>query len=345
MIIEKKLINRCIGLAFAVTAAAATIPAEAAVTLGRYGADPSSTTIAGISSGAYMAVQMHVAYSGMFKKGAAIFAGGPYYCAQGSTFTAIGYCMTASSSSQIPLSSLESTTNSWASSGYIDPVSNLSGSPVYLFSGTSDTVVHQPVMNALQQYYQHYGSNITYNNTTPAGHGWISPYGSNSCGAQGGYYINNCNIDPEGTYLSKFYGTLNPKNTGTLTGQYINFNQNEFVPGGYGSSYSLDSNGYIYVPASCATNNGCKVHVVLHGCLQDQTSVGTALITKSGVNQWADTNNIIVVYPQTVASYFIPYNPNACWDWWGYTNSNYAKKSGPQMQFIKNIVNRITAAR
>ncbi|MGZ5800480.1 MAG: extracellular catalytic domain type 2 short-chain-length polyhydroxyalkanoate depolymerase [Burkholderiaceae bacterium] len=346
MIIEKKMISRCIALAFAITGAAASLPSQATVvTLGRYGADSSKTTIAGISSGAYMAVQMHVAYSATFKTGVGVFAGGPYYCAQDSSFTATGYCMTATSSSQIPLSTLESTTNSWASSGYIDATSNLSGSKVYMFSGTSDTIVHQPVMDALQQYYQHYSASITYNKTTAAGHAWISPYGANSCSAQSGTYINNCNIDPENTYLSMFYGSLNAKNTGTLSGSYIEFNQKEFVPGGVASTYSLADSGWVYVPSSCTSNNSCKVHVVLHGCSQNYGAIGNALITKSGVNQWADTNSIIVVYPQTIASYFNPSNPNGCWDWWGYTNANYAKKSGPQMTFIKNIVNRITAAR
>jgi poly(3-hydroxybutyrate) depolymerase len=41
--------------------------------------DPSKVTVSGLSSGGFMAVQMHVAYSSVFS-GAGIFAGGPYYC-------------------------------------------------------------------------------------------------------------------------------------------------------------------------------------------------------------------------------------------------------------------------
>jgi poly(3-hydroxybutyrate) depolymerase len=44
------------------------------------GASKDLTTVSGISSGGYMAVQMHVVYSDMFK-GAGIVAGGPFYCA------------------------------------------------------------------------------------------------------------------------------------------------------------------------------------------------------------------------------------------------------------------------
>ena len=45
-------------------------------------------TISGLSSGAFMAVQMHVANSATIR-GAGVFAGGPYYCAKGSMMTAI----------------------------------------------------------------------------------------------------------------------------------------------------------------------------------------------------------------------------------------------------------------
>ena len=38
----------------------------------------------GISSGAFMATQMHVAYSASIK-GAGVVAGGPYHCALGNT--------------------------------------------------------------------------------------------------------------------------------------------------------------------------------------------------------------------------------------------------------------------
>lgn len=52
-------------------------------------ADITHTTVSGISSGAYMAVQMHFAYS-QFIKGAGVFAGGPYLCALGDFYRATG---------------------------------------------------------------------------------------------------------------------------------------------------------------------------------------------------------------------------------------------------------------
>lgn len=55
----------------------------------------------------------------------------------------------------------------------------------------------------------------------------------------------------------------------------------------------------------------------------------------AGYNAWAESNNIIVLYPQVHASLL---NPMGCWDWWGYTGAHYAQKGGPQMATIKNMV-------
>ena len=56
-----------------------------------YGADPQQTSVSGLSSGAFMAVQLQVAYSRSII-GAGVVAGGPYYCAANS-MTFAGICM------------------------------------------------------------------------------------------------------------------------------------------------------------------------------------------------------------------------------------------------------------
>ena len=64
------------------------------------------------------------------------------------------------------------------------------------------------------------------------------------------------------------------------------------------------------------------------------------VVKESGLNEWADTNGIIVLYPQTVA--MNASNPGGCWDWWGYLNDpNYAQKTGPQMQALSAMVARV----
>lgn len=48
-------------------------------TAASYKVDKKQVSVSGLSSGAFFAVQMHVAYSGTFM-GAGVFAGGPFYC-------------------------------------------------------------------------------------------------------------------------------------------------------------------------------------------------------------------------------------------------------------------------
>jgi hypothetical protein len=58
------------------------LAADGAPPLGAYNADISESSVSGISSGAFMAVQFGVAWSSIIK-GVGVIAGGPYYCAQG----------------------------------------------------------------------------------------------------------------------------------------------------------------------------------------------------------------------------------------------------------------------
>jgi len=79
----------------------------------------------------------------------------------------------------------------------------------------------------------------------------------------------------------------------------------------------------------------CKVHLALHGCLQNYNAVGDAWVAHAGYNPWAESNNIIILYPQTMANAL---NPDACWDWWGFTGSDYATKLGYQIATLKNML-------
>lgn len=341
-----KIHGRLVAVAAAMSFAFGVSGAHAAtVTLSKYNADPATLTVSGISSGGYAAVQFQVAYSSKFH-GAAIFAGGPYYCAQNNVNNGTGYC---ESGSGIPLNTLISYTDQQVQAGTIDNTSNLVNMPVYMFSGTNDTTVKQAVMNTLQQYYQHYGvKTINYVNNSTAAHAWISPDGPNPCNSSYSPYINNCSDtpDPQKTFLTMFYGTLNAKNTGTLGGSYVQFNQNEFCPNNTCSGIDMDTTGWAYVPANCVNGQACKVHLAIHGCVQYQGIIQQQFVQKSGLNEWADTNNIIVVYPQLIAqgdNTKPGYNPNGCWDFWGYNGSDYALRSGKQMVAVMAMLNRITS--
>ncbi|MEU5941727.1 PHB depolymerase family esterase [Micromonospora sp. NPDC047548] len=132
---------------------------------------------------------------------------------------------------------------------------------------------------------------------------------------------------------------MNAPNTGPLGGTLTRFSQSTHAVNGWAPGLSMDDNGFAYVPSSCAAGQPCRLLVALHGCLQGYGKVGAAFVDRANLNQYADTNNLIVLYPQasTIAS-----NPNGCWDWWGYLGAtNYPIKGGAQVETIMNMVRRL----
>src|SRR4051794_17350482 len=83
---------RFIGAMILLAAAVVSWPTAAQiVALPAYNVDISQTSVSGLSSGAYMAVQFDVAFSSTLR-GAGVIAGGPYFCAQGSETAATSTC-------------------------------------------------------------------------------------------------------------------------------------------------------------------------------------------------------------------------------------------------------------
>jgi hypothetical protein len=334
-------INKC-GHLFSILAAltlGCASTTDAATKLGAYNVNPTTVTVAGFSSGGYMAVQLQIAYSSHFH-GTAVFAGGTYYCAQDDAVLWVAACAAGVG---IPVSALVRFTNMEAAAGAIDSTSNIGDKPIYMFSGSLDTVDYQLTMDDLEQYYESFtsGKSITYNNNTPAEHAWVTPDAVDPCYLLSPPFLNNCGIDVEEAFLALFYGALQPRNS-SPQGSYLQFNQNAFCADANCAAISMDSTAWLYVPRSCSAGAACKLVVALHGCLSNQHTIGTSFIKQSAINEWADNNNILVLYPQTIAS-AVPDNPDGCWDWWGYTGGNYAVQSAPQMTAIMNMVNTITS--
>lgn len=322
-------------------AAQALAQTSAPVSLPAYGADPLQTSVSGLSSGAFMAVQLQVAYSGSII-GAGVVAGGPYYCAASNIFYT-GICMGQTFLSPTPYLMVNAA-KSFASANLIDPLSKLSQRRIYVFSGTDDTVVRQSAVNATVEFFKEVGvkpAQLQYVNTLPAGHAVITPSYGNDCSANANPYISHCNLDSKGydqagELLTHIYGPLQPR-VAAPAGQMVSFNQRSYAS----ISTGMADTGYLYVPPGCSTTGAnCKVHVAIHGCKQSVQSVGKQFITDTGYNNWADNNKLMVLYPQVNKS-IIPSNPEGCWDWWGYTGGNYAQKSGSQMKAIKAMVDHL----
>ncbi|HEX7635307.1 MAG TPA: hypothetical protein VF427_08525 [Noviherbaspirillum sp.] len=233
-------LTRCRLLALLLWTAAPISAHADIVPLPAYNIDITQTSVSGLSSGAFMAVQYGVAYSSLIK-GVGVMAGGPYYCAKDDLQTAQNKCMAASS--PINVNDLIRITDQNAQAGAIDATSNLQGQRIWLFSGTQDSVVKQSVENDLQRYYQHYigNNNIFYKNDVAAGHAVPTDSFGNSCSSTADPYINNCAYDGAGELLKWIYGNLNPPNTGTLKGTFTEFDQSQFIPNP--NSHSMANSG------------------------------------------------------------------------------------------------------
>ncbi|MCI4063960.1 poly(3-hydroxybutyrate) depolymerase [Micromonospora sp. R77] len=331
-------------VAVLVTVALTGTPAHAAGTpytktpvAGALGTYPvSAVYVAGVSSGGYLATQLQVAYSARIR-GAAIFAAGPYYCAQNNVAQALYGCGDNLYPTHLP--ALETYTRTWASYGWVDGVGNLAGQPVYVQHGGSDGTVKKSVSDDLVGYYRDFGANVQYDAGGSAGHGWVTPYGTVGCTATASPYLNDCGTDPQGSFLTRLLGAVQPPNTGPLGGTLIRFGQDTYAVNGWAAGLSMDASGFAYVPAACAAGTTCRLLVALHGCAQGYAKVGTAFVDRANLNQYADTNRLIVLYPQATAS---AVNPNGCWDWWGYLGAtNYPVKGGAQVETVMNMVRRL----
>lgn len=323
-------------LLFWISAAQAQVVALPALRAGQ-------VSVSGLSSGAYMAVQFEMAFSRTVM-GAGIIAGGPYFCAQGSVLAAttrcscneeLLNCSVRAGGTDVP--ALIAITDWFAATQTIDATSALASHRIWLFSGTLDSVVPQAVSDDLLSYYRHYidANRIFYKRNLAAEHAMPTDSYGNSCSALGSPYISNCNYDAAGELLNWIHGPLAARSS-TLAGRFVAFDQSEFIA--LPTWHGMADVGYLYIPPACESGGGCRLHVAFHGCLQSPDNIGTLFVRHAGYNAWADNNRLLILYPQTSATFT---NPNACWDWWGHDDTRYAQKTGRQMAAIKRMVDRL----
>eukprot|EP00055_Hartaetosiga_balthica_P013341 m.68078 g.68078 ORF g.68078 m.68078 type:complete len:364 (+) comp8234_c0_seq1:87-1178(+) len=301
-------------------------------------------SLSGISAGGAMAIQLHVSHSKVFQSMAA-FAGPPYYCANANVDVALTSCM--KDPALISLADLIAATTFAASALSIDNPINMRGDKIWLFTGQKDSVVVSGVMAKTLKYYENYvrnSSDIMFINSYPAEHAWITTNAiAKDCGYLGEPFLNDCGFDAAYSLLShnlpfeiKGKGTFNESNL-------YQFSQTIYIIDRLPSDISFNQVGYAYIPKQClAESTQCHLHVSLHGCEQDMDTIGTAFVSDTGLNEYAETNNLVILYPQVIRSPDIPYNPKGCFDWWGYTGVDYASQPGLQQQAIMRMIEAIT---
>jgi len=319
------------------------------------GAELGATSVSGLSAGAYMAGQFQIAHSSIVK-GAGIIAGGPYGCAEsafadvmpgpGAPFLnlskAMNGCMLdAMQAWGIPNPELlAERARKLANLDRIDATEGVTRSRVYLFSGTNDRIVVPSIVAAAAKLYSALGvpdAQVKLVSDIGAGHAFVTEDKGLACGRTGEPYITDCDYDQAGMLLGHIYGQLRPR-TAQPAGEFIAFDQREFARDLTG--HGLDDAGVVYVPRSCRPGAGCRVHIVFHGCNQQRSKAGDAFIKDTGFANWADANRLIVLFPQVTTS---TVNPQACWDWWGYTGREYLTRKGPQVVAVRRMLDRLAA--
>lgn len=280
-----------------------------------------------------MTSQFHVIYSN-YADGAAIIAAGPFYCTRGRASATSSDCY--DQPSLLNVQSLIDFTNQQAIQGKIDPVSGMANDKVYIFSGTNDKVVYPGVVAATHTFYQSFinSSQIFTNFTSPSEHAWNTDNYGGNCTFLGPPWINNCNYDLAEAVLTLFYGTLDAKSSA------VSSNLRTFSQLPYTNGAGMAPLGFIYVPTGCGGSIDCKLHVHFHGCSQNYLDMQTMYVENLGLNEWAETNDIVILYPQTIND--SGRNPSGCWDFWGYTGPDFWTHDGLQVSAIWRMTQNIS---
>jgi poly(3-hydroxybutyrate) depolymerase len=315
---------------------------------GRYNIQADSVSVSGISSGADLAHQLHVAHSSKIH-GVGLLAASPYHCAKADVDRALQYCSRTGADFGQPyngpptsdyVESLVADTGAAFNDGKVDDPAGVRTAKIYLFSGINDTTVPQSIVKAVELFYLKLGvdpNNIKTEYDVHAGHGMVTKSYGNGCSTSNSPYINNCGLDVAGRILEQVYGSLNQPGT-TSKESLMTFDQSMFFAGN--DSAQMDERGHVYVPKACAEGHSCKLHVAFEGCLQNEDQIGDQFYSHAGYNDWAEANKIVVLYPQVKSG---PGNPYECWDWWGYTDSNYHTRRGKQVAAVNGMIDHLLA--
>ena len=326
--------------------------ARAAEDLPQLGVTLPATSVSGLSSGAYMAGQIELAHSKDIV-GAGIVAGGPFACAETASSQLFPYwpivmwqnatqaanaCMKAAWGAP-DAEKLAKRAKELAEDGKIDELSGLADDKVYLFSGNEDRTVEREVVEAAKRFYIAAGTpegSVTLVEKE-GGHAFMTETVGTACGLSKEPYLSDCDYDQAKAILEWIYGHPLAAPSSSPTGKFVTFDQSPFSQG---VANGLAAEGVVYVPADCETSPGCRLHIAFHGCEQARESVGDAFIKGSGFARYADTNRLVILFPQVAGSVV---NPHGCWDWWGYSDIDYLAKDAPQIAAIWAMAERLAA--
>lgn len=330
-----------------------SLSSHAAMKLPSLNIDIQSTSVSGLSSGAFMTSQFYLVHSDIMV-GAGIIAGGPYLCAKSWSFNsnlenAMTACMSPLTSKYGPnVPHLVDLTYQLSEADHIDDVKNIQDDRLYIFTGKADRTVYSDVVEQTQNFFLALNvpkTAIMYDNKVDAGHAIITNSNQNTkCSLTKSPYINDCDFMQSGKILNHIYDNLKPPSNSSRS-NLIEFDQSEFIEGKY---TSMSKNAYAYIPKACHSQQ-CRTHVVFHGCEQGAKVIGDAYYWTTGYNNIAEANNLVMLYPQVQPSNKKkPFNPKGCWDFWGYSipnasNPDFFSKNAPQIKAVRAMIDRLSS--
>ena len=219
-----------------------------------------------------------------------------------------------------------------AAIGRIAPLAGMSRARVWLMQGGNDTVCRN-LPNLSASFYRKLLPQVVLKIVPGAEHGFVTDQSPTCascvpCGTLGGM-VQLCGFDMAGSLLQHVLGeTLIPR-VQPLPQNLRTINQSQFWPSDAKTreAIGMDYTAYTYVPSGCLSNSSasCRIHVVYPGCYcsvatspPGRPSTGLDIIQYGGFNDWAESNRIIVLYPQHAVI--------ACWQGCGRSlpsNPNY----------------------
>ena len=161
-----------------------------------------------------------------------------------------------------------------------------------------------------------------------------------------------CQYDGAGSALQHIYSNALSPRTKMDPGSARQYDQRPYFPSVWPG---LADSGYIYAPPECMSGSIlCRLHIVFHGCGMHagNPQMNTSYVLYAGYNEWAASNGIVVLYPQSGG--FPEHHINGsqqqnsgCWDSYGQQQGpggnglQYATKNGGQMLAVRNMIRAI----
>ena len=250
------------------------------------GADLDSITISGLSGGSYGASYLSTAFSDTFM-GVGLWIGGNF-----------GEDVLESASEVDPVTTAAENValaNELFAEGEIDDPANISGMPVYIFSGTEDKIVVPSRQKGQKEFYDTLGANIDYHEE-PVGH----------LGFMCDDDLPHCGKNLVKRMMTHFFTTINDstdvdwEEKGILRHFWQPYYVDTFL-----WKQQFSPLGYVFYPKQCYDGTTqCKLHIHLHGCLNSVrvlTSVWNS--PQNYFYEFAVANDMIVVFPDIQPSF------------------------------------------